>query len=263
MAQKRYYWLKLHEDFFRQKEIKKLRQIAGGDTYTIIYLKLLLLSLKTEGKLFYDGVEADFSSEMALEIDEAVENVAVTVQFLVSCGILQRNTEEEYEILSAAEMVGSEVDSAKRVRDFRKRKRLQSNADVLQCNTCVTAEKEIETRERISLSDSASGAPDEERKKPVFDHETKAYKLAAWLDAQIAGRLSHYRCRTEAQLQKWAHTFDLINRTDGIDWDDMFTVLSFSQRDDFWRTNILSADKFRKRFVQLEAKMKREAERDD
>ena len=30
---KRYYWLKLSEDFFRQKEIKKLRRIAGGDTY--------------------------------------------------------------------------------------------------------------------------------------------------------------------------------------------------------------------------------------
>ena len=28
---KRYYWLKLPEDFFRQKAIKKLRRIAGGD----------------------------------------------------------------------------------------------------------------------------------------------------------------------------------------------------------------------------------------
>ena len=29
------FWLKLPKDFFRQKEIKKLRTIAGGDTYTI------------------------------------------------------------------------------------------------------------------------------------------------------------------------------------------------------------------------------------
>ena len=42
MAERRFYWLKLREDFFRQKEIKKLRQIAGGDTYTIIYLKLVI-----------------------------------------------------------------------------------------------------------------------------------------------------------------------------------------------------------------------------
>ena len=33
---KRYYWLKLQDDFFKSKRIKKLRKIAGGDTYTII-----------------------------------------------------------------------------------------------------------------------------------------------------------------------------------------------------------------------------------
>ena len=48
---KQYYWLKLKDDFFRQKEIKKLRKIAGGDTYTIIYLKMLLLAIKEENKL--------------------------------------------------------------------------------------------------------------------------------------------------------------------------------------------------------------------
>ena len=54
---KRYYWLKLPKNFFTQKEIKKLRSIAGGDTYTIIYLKMALLSITDGGKLFFDGVE--------------------------------------------------------------------------------------------------------------------------------------------------------------------------------------------------------------
>ena len=56
---KRYYWIKLKEEFFTDKRIKRLRRISGGDTYTIIYLKLLLLSLKDEGKLYLDGVESD------------------------------------------------------------------------------------------------------------------------------------------------------------------------------------------------------------
>ena len=50
---RRYYWLKLKEEFFTDKRIERLRRISGGDTYTIIYLKLLLLSLKDEGKLYY------------------------------------------------------------------------------------------------------------------------------------------------------------------------------------------------------------------
>ena len=43
---KKYYWLKLDRHFFGNARIKKLRKLAGGDTYTIIYLKLLLLMLK-------------------------------------------------------------------------------------------------------------------------------------------------------------------------------------------------------------------------
>ena len=33
---KKYFWLKLKKVFFRDKAIKKLRSIAGGDTYTIL-----------------------------------------------------------------------------------------------------------------------------------------------------------------------------------------------------------------------------------
>ena len=46
---KRYYWLKLKDDFFTSKEIKKLRRVAGGDTYTIIYQIMLLLAIKSDG----------------------------------------------------------------------------------------------------------------------------------------------------------------------------------------------------------------------
>ena len=49
---KKYFWLKLKDDFFQQRAIKKLRKLAGGDTFTIIYLKLQLLSLKDEGRIY-------------------------------------------------------------------------------------------------------------------------------------------------------------------------------------------------------------------
>jgi predicted phage replisome organizer len=53
MINKKYYWLKLKNDFFKQREIKKLRAVAGGDTYTIIYLKLQLHSLNNMGKIIF------------------------------------------------------------------------------------------------------------------------------------------------------------------------------------------------------------------
>ncbi|MCS4455160.1 phage replisome organizer N-terminal domain-containing protein [Clostridium botulinum] len=142
---KKYYWLKLKEDFFRQKEIKKLRKIAGGDTYTIIYLKMMLLSLKDEGKLFFEGLEDSFIDEIALEIDEDLENVKVTIMFLIKCRLIEELTENEFLMTKAYESIGSETQSAERVRRFRQRKKaLLSNGEVTKSNTEIDIEKERE-----------------------------------------------------------------------------------------------------------------------
>lgn len=158
-----YYWLKLNDDFFRDSSVKKLRQIAGGDTYTIIYLKLLLLSLPTDGRLYYDGIDDDFASQVALEIDEDVDNVSVTLRFLEARKILIQNTDTEFELTTEAEMVGSESESAKRMRKMRQHLAMLPNtnesnashcdgyvtecdADVTRSDKSVTQSKSIEYR---------------------------------------------------------------------------------------------------------------------
>lgn len=150
---KRFYWLKLSDDFFRQKEIKQLRRIAGGDLYTIIYLKMLLCSMDTGGKLYYEGISDDFASELALDIDEEVENVRVTIQFLISKGILIENTVSEYELTTSKEMVGSECGSARRMRKKRAADALAAGVPLIasHSDTDVTerdTEKETRVRDR-------------------------------------------------------------------------------------------------------------------
>ncbi|WP_418627237.1 phage replisome organizer N-terminal domain-containing protein [Anaerosinus sp.] len=148
MAQKRYYWLKLDKDFFKQKEIKKLRKIAGGDTYTIIYLKMQLLSLENGGYLYHEGIEDNFSDEIALILDEDAENVKITVMFLKKYNLLLE-VGNEYSMLATIGAVGSESESAERVRKYRKA--LQCNATVTACNKNVTAEteKDIEIEKEL------------------------------------------------------------------------------------------------------------------
>lgn len=141
---KRYYWLKLPDDFFRQKPIKKLRKIAGGDTYTVIYLKMLLISLKNDGKLYFDGVEDNFCEELALELDEEEENVKVTVQFLMAQDLLKLIDESEYELTECSRMVGSESASAERMRRLRDKKTSQCDIGVTQLLHLSDVEKEIE-----------------------------------------------------------------------------------------------------------------------
>lgn len=147
MMAKRYYWLKLPKDFFEDKAIKRLRQIAGGDTYTIIYLKMLLKSMGDDGKLFYEGIEDTICEEIALDINESADDVQVTISYLEKKGLLVV-TDSEVELTRLTEMVGSESAVTERVRKHREaQKLLQCNASALQGNTIETkcnTEKEIE-----------------------------------------------------------------------------------------------------------------------
>lgn len=148
MASKRYYWLKLYDDFFSSLRIKKLRKLAGGDTYLAIYLKMQLLAMKSDGILKWSGLEDDFTSELALELDEEPENIKVTLAYLLSCGLAETDDSSNYFFPFAVSNVGSESTVAQRVRDYRKKAKeealneTENNAvtPLLHCNT----EKEIE-----------------------------------------------------------------------------------------------------------------------
>lgn len=142
---KRYYWLKLKDDFFTDKRIKKLRRIAGGDTYTIIYLKMMMKCMNNDGILEYDGIEDSFADELALDLDEDADNVQITVNFLMQAGLLEEMGENHFLMTEVPELIGSETANAQRVRDFRNRqKMLQSNADVTEVKQLCNVEKEIE-----------------------------------------------------------------------------------------------------------------------
>lgn len=170
---KRYFWLKLHKDFFQRKEIKRLRKIAGGDTYTIIYLKMLLRSIMSDGKLYFDGLEDDFSSELALDLDENEENVQITVQYLLKSGLLEMCSDEEYYLPDAKDNTGTETAVASRVRRHRERqKALHCNADVTQvkqlCNGEIEKEKEKEIEIEIDSSAKSTTTKRKRFEKPTL-----------------------------------------------------------------------------------------------
>jgi predicted phage replisome organizer len=141
MAEKRYYWLKLKNDFFTDKRIKKLRKIAGGNTYTVIYLKMQLLSLQEEGYIYFDNVEDTFEEEIALQIDEDVEDVKITIKFLLDNGLIKQTCPNRYDFVETMKCIGSETRNAESMRKLReKRKKVTLLPNVTNCYT----EKEIE-----------------------------------------------------------------------------------------------------------------------
>lgn len=106
----KYWFLKLPKDWFKNVRIKKLRRLAGGDTMTIIYLKLLILSINHDARFIYEGVEPTIEEEIALKIDENVENVKLTLAYLKSCGLWQETEmTDEFLLPEAKGMAGNET----------------------------------------------------------------------------------------------------------------------------------------------------------
>lgn len=155
---KKYFWLKLKEDFFNDKRIKKLRKVAGGDTYTIIYLKLALKTLNTNGIYEYESVEENIFEELALELDEEVVDVEMTLGFLLANGLLEKDDNQDVALPYVIENLGGESASASRVRKHRELKNveqlaLQSNKEVTNGNVELEREKDIEKEIDLDIID--------------------------------------------------------------------------------------------------------------
>lgn len=158
---KRYYWLKLKDDFFDSRKMKKLRKVAGGDTYTIIYLKLQLLSINNEGVIEFEGTDEDIYHQLALDIDEEIDDIKMTLAFCNANDLIDYVDDDVF-LSEVPALIGSETASTRRSRKHRrKQKALQSNGRALQCNTNATKcnteqerdiEQEQERREKSKSS---------------------------------------------------------------------------------------------------------------
>ena len=172
MSEKRYYWLKLQHDFFQSVRIKKLRKLAGGDTYTIIYLKLQLKSISNGGCLEYTGLEPTFAEEIALDIDESPDDVAITVQYLLSTGLLETTDDRTYKVPYAILNTGKETADAQRKREAREVKKLEAadNVRTLSGNCPTEKEKEIDKEKDVEIETDKK-----KRFTPPSVEEVRAY----------------------------------------------------------------------------------------
>lgn len=153
---KKYYWLKVQRNFFRQKSVKKLKQSENGNEKVLIYLELLALSLENDNKLIFEYVEDTFAKDLALEIDEDPKLVEETLEYLKKQNLIECVSESEYVLLETFELTGSEDKTTKRVRKHRESKKdniieeieTHSNKNETLCNADETHSNKNETLEK-------------------------------------------------------------------------------------------------------------------
>ena len=211
MANKRYYWIRLKKDFFDSLPIKRLRQISGGDTFVIIYIKMILHSLETDGLIESKGLCDSFSGELALELNESEDNVKMTLSYLLKAGLAE--TEDEMQILLpyAVDNAGSEADSTRRWHEWRNRKALESNKSPTLIQQVSTSEKEKEKKyippfcppEGTEPPPEPSYMPDHfVRLWELYPHDRRGDKqraIRAWYKLQPDNKLAATICKAVAR----------------------------------------------------------------
>lgn len=134
---KRYYWLKLKEDFFDDDTIQWIEEQPNGGSYCLFYLKLCLKSLKTDGILIrkVGQMLVPYDVDRLAEVTRTpVDTVRVAMELFKNLGVIQILENGEIEIAQFRDMVGSETDKAALMRKKRaeKKAKLIENTEVKQ-----------------------------------------------------------------------------------------------------------------------------------
>ena len=176
-----YYWLKLNKGFFEDDTITWIEEQENGKDYIIFYLKLALKSLQDEGYLIrYVGERLMPYDVKALAklTNTSPDTVAVAMKLFIEIGLISRLDSGEIYLNQIDEMIGSETESAKRVRKHRaKKEMLQSNNIPLQCNNDViksNTEIELDTEIELELNKKVEKTP---TNKDVDAHFEKMWSL--------------------------------------------------------------------------------------
>ena len=164
-----YFWLKVDKKFFDNLFIKRLKNMPGGYTMTVIYIRLMLESLEDDCILYYEGYFDNLVQELALKLDVSEDDINMTVAYFTKCGLIQIDDDGHATLSQAKAMVESETNWAKYKRDQRKNSQDLPKLENVQnkktiSNSCPT---EIEKENRVNsksnnlyLDNILSGNPD-------------------------------------------------------------------------------------------------------
>lgn len=106
----RYYWLKLNENFFESDVVEWLEDQENGEKYVLLYLKLCLKSLKTDGALVRQVGKMTIqhtAESIAKQTQFDIEIVESALDLFEQIGLIEKNDKGESYLPEVANMTGS------------------------------------------------------------------------------------------------------------------------------------------------------------
>lgn len=185
---KKYYYLKLKEDFFDNEEMKVLESMKNGTEYQNVYLKMCLLSLKSDGALLFKNM-LPYSLEMLSSVLRVnIDTIKTAVELFQKIGLITVTDTETIYMTDIQSLVGQSSTEADRIRKYRQtlaekqQKQIECTNDVQMYTECTEMsqsctpeirDKSIEIRDKNSdINSSSTSLNNEPPKLSDFNIET-------------------------------------------------------------------------------------------
>lgn len=142
MAEKKYFWLKMPRNFFEKHYIKILRAKDNGDLLVMFYIWMITESIDHEGKLRFSE-DIPYDAEMLAEASGfALQIVTQALQQFSKLQLVVTESDGTLFLPKSLKMIGSELASAQRVREYREREKNKTKPtetpENAECNERVT-----------------------------------------------------------------------------------------------------------------------------
>ena len=166
MANKRFYWMKLNENFFNINTILYLKRLDNGNDCIVFFLELCLNTLNDEGLLiekFGNKIIPHDVKSISQLTRNSIEDTSDMLNILIDIGLIEILEDETMFIPLVKDCVGSESSSAKRMRNKRARdKEKEENENSSINNNKILDNKIIDIRSdvtKMSQCDALSKKP--------------------------------------------------------------------------------------------------------
>ena len=161
---KRFYWLKLKEDFFKNYKIKALKALPNGRLYVLIYIELLAESISHEGQLRFSKTLPYDHVTLAAVIGEDPDIVKSAIESFCRLELAEILDDKTIFMREIQKLIGSETGSAQKVREWRKNKKGYNVTPLLPESNLESRDKSIEYRDKNLCNESMNIDDDEEYK---------------------------------------------------------------------------------------------------
>lgn len=126
---KKYYWLKLHRDFFKRHDVKIIKDQKNGAEYLLFYLNLLTESIDHEGMLRFSELIPYDEKMLSTITDTNIDIVRSAVTLFTNLGLIEIFDDKTIFMTEVQKMIGAETEYAIKKRAYREK--IKSEEDVL------------------------------------------------------------------------------------------------------------------------------------